>query len=328
MKVYIKIFLIVIIIRNLTISQIHFLREIKPELSSENVNFTSISVSKFGDIYLLESNNHEIYRIGDSGKILNINGGFGWQEGNFDTPVDITFSSGLNIMVADYNNHRLVRFDRELNYIASFPGENDDIKIAYPISLAASNFGEIFILEEENAEVVKFDIQKTNVSRFGGAEFGRYALSYPIQIRLSEKGTLNVLESDGRIVQFDRFGTPIAIIYPPENFEASCMILSNSKIILLSSTDDEILFYSNLFTPEKPGKTIPTKNKKLFTASSDSGSSDSIHSEVNQRKWVPITIIGYEGKTSFISGASNENLLYLLTKEGKIILCDTRNLNN
>jgi WD40 repeat protein len=314
---------------NLVISQIHFLHEIKPELSRESVNFISISVNKFGDIYLLESNNHEIYRISDSGKILNINGGFGWQEGNFDTPVDINFSSGLNVMVADYNNHRVVRFDRELNYIASFPGENDYIKIAYPISLAASDFGEIFVLEKENAEVVKFDIQRTNVSRFGGAEFGRYALSYPIQIRLSEKGILNVLESSGRIVQFDRFGTPITIISPHENFKASCMVLlSNNKIILLSSKDNEILLYSSLFNQANQRKTTPTKNEELFTSSSDSSSLDSIHNKVSQYKWIPITIIGYDGKTSFVSAASNENLLYLLSKEGKIILCDIRNLNN
>ena len=147
--------LIFILIWNCTIkAQFRFEREIVPQSVREGVQFNAISVNEFDDIYLLESKFSEVYRLDQNGNILNRNGGFGWGLGQFDCPRDLCFS-GLDVIVADQNNHRLVRYDRQLNYIATQDLRSDSRRLIYPMSLTASQINELFILSGETAEILR-----------------------------------------------------------------------------------------------------------------------------------------------------------------------------
>ncbi len=292
MKYRIKVLFILLLLVSIAVSQLQFVKEIKPIPIHEDVQFCSITASKFGDIYLLEKKRHEIYRLDYTGKVLNINGGFGWEEGRFDTPIDLSIGSGLDVVVADYNNHRLVRFDRFLNFLTVFPFSDEETEISYPMSVTVSKLGEIFILDEESGEVIRFDMQKKEVSKFGGAEYGEYTLLDPLQIRINKNGILTVLESEGRLVQFDRFGTPIREILPPEGIEASGLVLINENILILSQSESRLLLYSNKLS-----------------------------------EWFSPIIIGYEDNTSFISGIVVDNSLFLLNKSGAIVVCNFESLN-
>ncbi|MDO9547411.1 MAG: hypothetical protein Q7J65_00390, partial [Candidatus Marinimicrobia bacterium] len=155
MKTMLKVKLVVLLLIAGTVAFGQFVleREVKPTPVPKSAQFSSLTVSQFGDIYLLESKGQEIYRLNSKGEVQSVNGGFGWKEGRFDTPMDINISSGLNLLVADYNNHRIVRFDRELNYLTTYPNPNSDFELSYPRSVALTNLGEIFILSDENAEI-------------------------------------------------------------------------------------------------------------------------------------------------------------------------------
>ncbi len=287
MKYKIKVLSILLLLVSISVSQFQFVKEIKPIQIHQDIQFCSITASKFGDIYLLEKKRHEIYRLDCTGKVLNTNGGFGWEEGCFDTPIDISIGSGLDVVVADYNNHRLVRFDRFLNFLTVFSFSDEETEISYPRSVTVSKLGEIFILDEESGEVIRFDMQKNEVSKFGGAEYREYTLLDPLQIRINKNGILTVLESDGRLVQFDRFGTPIREILPPEEIEASGIVLINENILILSQSESRLLLYSNKLS-----------------------------------EWFSPIIIGYEDNTSFVSGIVVEDSLFLLDKSGAIVVCN------
>ena len=292
MKYRIKVLSILLLLVSIAVSQLQFVKELKPIPVHEDVQFCSITASKFGDIYLLEKKRHEIYRLDWTGKVLNINGGFGWEEGCFDTPIDLSIGSGLDVIVADYNNHRLVRFDRFLNFLTVFTFSDEETEISYPVSVAASKLGEIFILDEESDEVIRFDMQKNEVSKFGGAEYGEYTLFEPFHIRISKNDVITVLEKNGRLVQFDRFGTPIREILPPEDIEANGLVLINENFLILSQSEPKLLLYSNKLS-----------------------------------EWFFPIIIGYEINTSFISGIVIKDSLLLLNESGAIAVCNFESLD-
>ena len=81
--------------------------------------------------------------------------------GTIRLPTRFVFS-GLDVIVADQNNHRLVRYDRQLNYIATQDLRSDSRRLIYPMSLTASQINELFILSGETAEILRLYVEKMN----------------------------------------------------------------------------------------------------------------------------------------------------------------------
>ncbi len=79
---------------------------------------SSFSVSPSGFIYITDSGSDEIYKIDTLGKVVKNFGGYGWDNELFDNPVDV-FATDLSVYVCDKNNHRIQRFDKDLNFISS-----------------------------------------------------------------------------------------------------------------------------------------------------------------------------------------------------------------
>ena len=277
---------ILLITGTVAFGQFVFEREINPAVVPKSTRFSSVTVSQFGDIYLLEEKRHEIYRLDSRGKVLNVNGGFGWEEGQFDTPMDINISSGLDLLVADYNNHRIVRFDRELNYLTTYPDPNSDFELSYPRSVVLTNLGEIFILSDENSEIIRLNLSRNNITTFAGIEYGNYALYNPILIRMNKAGILNVLEDSGRILQFDRFGTPVNRLKVPAESQVLAMVPVGNDIIVTLRKVPGLLMYS-----------------------------------AAQKNWSPLIIDGLPKSVYYVSIAYRNNQLYLLALDGRIYIC-------
>lgn len=288
MKIMVKPKLVVLLLiaNNVISGQFVFEREIKPIPVPKSVHFRSLTVSQFGDIYLLESKRQEIYRLNSSGMVQNVNGGFGWEEGRFDTPLDINISTGLDLLVADFNNHRIVRFDRELNYLTTYPNMNSDFELSYPRSVVLTNLGDLFILSDENAEIIRLNLSQKNIMTFGGVEYVNYALSDPILIRLNESGILNVLEESGQILQFDRFGTPVGRLKIPAKSKIMAMIPVGNDIVVSLRKEPVLMFYS-----------------------------------AAQKHWSTLVIDDLPKSDYFISLSYRNNQLYLLSADGCIFNC-------
>ena len=136
----------------------------------------ALSVDLSGSIYVCDTGNHRILKFGNDGTLVKIVGGFGWDKEQFYNPYDIHASSALDIFVADYDNQRIERYDKDLNYISSlYSNENWDesFQFGYPKSVATSIHGELFIIDGENIRLLKFN-------SFGEPEmsFGNYAESF------------------------------------------------------------------------------------------------------------------------------------------------------
>ncbi len=79
------------------------------------VNASSFYVNPAGFIYVTDIRTDEITVLDTLGNlILNI-GGYGWRQSAFDYPADI-YADALKVYVVDKNNHRIQRFDKNLNF--------------------------------------------------------------------------------------------------------------------------------------------------------------------------------------------------------------------
>jgi DNA-binding beta-propeller fold protein YncE len=207
---------------------------------------TSFYITSSGFIYVTDASTDEVYKLDTLGNVLKYAGGYGWDGGLFDDPSDV-FANPLSVYVCDKNNHRIERFDKYLNYISLLYTRDSDTsgeRFGYPLSCAVSQQGDLYILDSENKRIVKFDLFGNFVLNFGGYDAGKYALSDPQKLAISQNNDIYVID-DKRIVIFDQYGNGLAILNSDEKVKGINIIFNNLTV----NTDSKILF-ANLTSPE------------------------------------------------------------------------------
>jgi len=203
-------------------------------------NASSVHINSAGFLFITDSGNDEIYKMDTLGKVIKSTGGHGWAEATFDNPVHI-FATPLSIYVTDKNNHRIQRFDKDLNPISSLSTrDNDDAnsRFGYPLSCVISAQGDLLILDSENRRILKFDLFGNFIQNFGGHDYGNYALNNPIAMAEDQNNYLYVI--DGKtILIYDQFGNGIGDIKGLEDFSSINIIFNNMTI----NSKNKIYYY-------------------------------------------------------------------------------------
>ena len=168
-----------------------------------------IAVDPFGTIYVSDGSEHCIQTFDSLGRPLRRVGGYGWGTDQFDHPTGIDAHLGIAVYVADKGNHHIVRMDRSLSVIGTFSTRDDPnqrIAFGYPLDVAISNTGNLYILDGENRRVVTTTGLATIDNAFGGVEAGTGRMQEPVALALSVNDDVHVLERS-RVAVFDLFGT-------------------------------------------------------------------------------------------------------------------------
>jgi len=249
---------------------------------------SSFYITANGLIYVSDSGSDEIILLDTLGNQMNTFGGYGWDENSFDDPADV-FADPLSIYVADNNNHKIKRFDKNLNFISSLYRRESEFlqeQFGYPLSCATSNQGDLYFIDSENKRIMKFDIFGNFILNFGGFDAGKYQLTNPKQLAISSWNYIFVIDGSD-IVIFDNFGngTNRISIDKPVN---SIRILFDHMIIC----NGEEVYHS-------------------FLKSIDS-------------KFTKIDLAGFEIDQKIISGILLNNRLYILTAK-KLLVFDQNN---
>lgn len=213
---------------------------------------SSFHINPSGHIFVTDNVTHEVYKLDTLGNLLKSNGGFGWDDAAFDEPADV-FATDLSVFVADKNNHRIQRFDRDLNFISKLvrrESTNRNEIFGYPMGVTTSNQGDLFILDSENNRVLKFDLFGNFVTDMGGFDAGNYVLTKPKRIAISRNNNIFVLDKNGLII-FDFFGNGIGKIETGEEF-------TNIRIIFnyLTINDTKNVWISDLRSSESTLKIL------------------------------------------------------------------------
>jgi DNA-binding beta-propeller fold protein YncE len=174
---------------------------------------TRLAVSPQGWIYVIDAERNAVFLLNDGESAVAAVGGYGWTATTFDRPTGLA-TDGLNVYVSDYNNHRIQRFDRFLNFVSSFTTRDTDFvaaRFGYPRGVALSRLGDMFILDSDNSRIVKFVGSGAFERSFGGIDDQRGKVEQPIKILVGSNDHVYVLEQ-GRLLEFDYFGNYVQTI--------------------------------------------------------------------------------------------------------------------
>ena len=237
-------------------------------------NASSFYITTAGIIYLTDSGTDEVYKLDTLGNIMKYAGGYGWDEGLFDNPSDV-FANPLSVYVCDKNNHRIERFDKDLNFIWQLSTHNSDTtdqRFGYPLGCAVSQQGDLYILDSENRRIIKFDLFGNFVQNFGGYDAGNFSLINPQKIAVSLGNKIYVIDKN-RIVIFDQYGNGLSIIKMDSTETGINIILNkltvnnNGQIYYADLNSAEIsLSKINLIVTKKPDDIVSSLifNNKLY----------------------------------------------------------------
>ena len=176
-------------------------------------NASRIGVDASGQVYVIDEDRHTISRFRNLSEQAQTIGGYGWDATTFDKPTAVA-TDGLNVYVSDYGNHRVIRYDRNFNFVSSLSTRDTSYSPAqfgYPLGLALSRQGDLFVLDGENLRVVQFDSRSEFKRSFGTIESREGRLHDPIEVTVFRDDKITVLERD-RIVEFDFVGNYVRSI--------------------------------------------------------------------------------------------------------------------
>lgn len=237
------------------------------------VNASSFYISSNGFIYITDKGKDEVIQFDTLGNLLKDVGGFGWNQSQFDEPVDV-FADPLSVYVTDKNNHRIQRFDRKLNFISQlYTRENENLneRFGYPNGCVVSNQGDLYLLDSENNRVVKYNLFGNYQLHFGGIDAGEFSLQSPKAISISSNGIVFVAD-DKILFAFDQYGNGLMKIRFDEEISSieiifdRMILTTNDKIFFTNTNEEKIEFQKLELAYDTPPKIISALlfNEKIY----------------------------------------------------------------
>lgn len=269
MKVLIKISFLFFIVISLQAQSLRIEKIIPLKFKADD--FSINENKKF--ILLISKEKNEVIKIDLNGNIQKSIGGFGWNEGQFDDPSSIV-STAIDVYVSDYNNHRIQRFDHNLNFISSLQ-KSEQINFEYPKSISLSTKGDLYILDSYNKRIFKINGFNRLERIFGNYESGKAVFSNPSIIKVDNQQRIYVLDGNDILV-FDQFGIYLKSITLPENFteniidfypEQSKMFLLTSKNLYELDSEIKKFNFKDFYDFDFIFKKIEVRQEKIYLLS-------------------------------------------------------------
>jgi tripartite motif-containing protein 71 len=198
-------------------------------------NASSFSMDLSGNIFVADISTNTITKLDSIGILLFNIGGFGWEESTFDEPIDIVTNT-LSLYVADKNNNRIQRFDKDLNFLSQFSGKNQNSKVefGYPTCIDISSIGDLYILDSDNNKILKFNLTGEYFQEIGGNDAGSFAISNPKSFTIDQASNLYILD-DQSIKVFDQYGNGMFHFQP--EFDADKINFYNSELLFIKHNE-------------------------------------------------------------------------------------------
>ncbi len=245
----------------------------------------AIDAAPDGSFYLVDSGTNDIYVFNNSGFLQKSVGGFGFKNDQFDRPVDIWTRDLLNIFIADYNNQRVLRYNRTMHYVSSLVSEEShapEFQFTEAASCAVNSQNDLFILDSGENKIIKFNRFSEPERSFGGYESGNARLEEPVQLDLADDKFLLVSDRSSKAVFiFDFFGNYVRSISLPDFKSPSGLAVDRGNRIFIADPAAKKIFvttsdFSNISTlklnltqPLKQPldlavRQLPGKKKKMY----------------------------------------------------------------
>lgn len=208
------------------------------------------------NVYVVDRAANTIVKYSPKGDSMAAVSGFGSQPGQFDGPVAVCASRGNDVYVADYNNHRVQRFTRNLDYVTAIVTRDDPDerkRFGYPRDIAVTRQGDLLVLDGENRRVVKFNAAGEAAFAFGDFASGKGQLIDPMRIEVDEFDNVYVLDRSAdfddrnRVVRYDPFGNYQSVPFQYDEGLMGAIATRNGLMAISGSVPDALTLME---TPE------------------------------------------------------------------------------
>ncbi len=220
---------------------LRFLREIdlSTVIHQPKSRLVDLSLNQQQEIYLLDGGLHRVLLLDSTGALLREIGGFGWETYQFDQPQDIWAENSLDVFVADYNNNRVQRFDRRLNFVGTYTSEavqRPELQFGLPVAVTFSRFGELFLIDSENRRVLRFNADGEPEQSFGDWDWGEGRLEEPVDICIDARDQVLISDAEQScIFRYDYYGNYLQTITHPELRRPGRMATAENLLFVLDS---------------------------------------------------------------------------------------------
>lgn len=166
-----------------------------------------------GHLYVTDTGAGRVLELTSRGGILRSAGSPGEGDGQFESPWDLAVSPTGEVLVADDNNHRIVRLDRTLGVeriwavqSSQSPSEGmrpnfGSVQVAYPRAIAVSGAGDVYVADAAASQILEYGPSGEPLR-----SWGRSALSYgefvqPRDVAATPAGGVAVADTLGRRIE-------------------------------------------------------------------------------------------------------------------------------
>lgn len=205
------------------------------------------SLTPDGNSFVIDQKRNSLRQISEKGITTKSVGGHGLGSYEFDNPTDVSSSFLLDVYVTDFNNRRIQRYDKNLNYVQTYDESTlpQEVGSFQPRAAIVSSQGDLFVVEVDGKRIVKLDKRNRLVREFGTYKDGAGALTEPADIAISPADEIFVLDRS-KIIAYDLFGNYLRTISLPESdwkniqvFNNSLMATASGQIFIRSLADGE-----------------------------------------------------------------------------------------
>jgi hypothetical protein len=207
-----------------------------------------LSIDIEGNLYIADTGNNRVLKCSQEGTLLRQVGGFGWNKEQFDAPAEVWAENGLDVFVVDYNNRRLERYDKDLNYISSL--YNDEtwpatVQFGFPLAVTFSGHGEVLLADDEFHRIVRINSFGNPRGSFGDYDAGEGKLFAPVKLLISSRDEIFVADSaKHRVVKFDYYGNFVTYLGDRWLRQPAGMAFWRDGLLIANSGSHQIIYLS------------------------------------------------------------------------------------
>ena len=167
---------------------------------------SGIAITPGGILYVADTNNDRILKLGPDGSLIVKWGSLGSGDGEFSSPEGVALGPDGSVYVADTLHDRVQKFTADGAFLAVWGGRGDgDGEFNRPKGIAVDGDGYVYVADAFNDRVQKFTPGGVFVTRWGSFGYGEGQFDTPLGIAVDSEGFVYVADSyNNRIQKFER----------------------------------------------------------------------------------------------------------------------------
>ena len=173
---------------------------------------SGIAVSPSGILYVADTNNDRILKLGPDGSLIAKWGNLGSGEGEFNSPEGVALGPDGSVYVSDTLHDRVQKFTADGAFLAVWGRRGDgDGEFYRPKGIAVDGDGYVYVADAFNDRVQKFTSGGVFVTGWGSFGYREGQFDTPLGIAVDSEGFVYVADSyNNRIQKFERASPNLA----------------------------------------------------------------------------------------------------------------------